>query len=90
MKTRIRQPSSPDVNNRNDALFIAARNKDVKKLNDEHMVQVDGEEFVFKAEDLDDRGEIGRGKLFLCKMAIYKQACQTLRIMSRPSLSESK
>ena len=49
LKTRIRQPTNSDINNGNDALFIAARNKDVKKFNDEHMKQVDGEEFTLEA-----------------------------------------
>ena len=49
LKTRIRQPTNSDINNGNDALFIAARNKDVKKFNDEHMLQVDGEEFILEA-----------------------------------------
>ena len=46
LKTRVRQPSDSDILQAKDALYISAKNKEVKKINDERMGKLSGEEFI--------------------------------------------
>ena len=49
LKTRVREPKDPDVFDREDALYISATNREVKKINDERMEKIKGCEFVCEA-----------------------------------------
>ena len=43
LKSCVRQPSHSDIVEAKDALYISARNKQVKNINDEHMGKIEGE-----------------------------------------------
>ena len=42
----MRQPGHPDILEAKNAVYISARNKDVKKINDERMPKLEGLEFI--------------------------------------------
>ena len=45
----MRQPGHPDILEAKNALYISARNKDVKKINNERMAKLEGHEFISEA-----------------------------------------
>lgn len=49
LRTRVRQPTDPDILEAEDALYISAKNKEVKKINDERMAKIKGGEFISEA-----------------------------------------
>ena len=49
LRTRVRQPKDKDILEVENALYISATNKEVKKINDERMAKLDGDEFEAEA-----------------------------------------